>query len=162
MNRRSIRSIPTAAALAVLCAAGGAWAADVTRPDGARAETRAQYQQERAKCMNDPTIQDRQACLKSAGAAYNEIKHNKLHDANTAYRDNALARCKALPAQDQADCQARVGGEGMSSGSVNGGGVIKETVTRTSGTAPATGISTAPSTLPSTAPSATSPSPIPK
>ena len=138
MNQPYLRSIRSAAALVILCAAGSASAADARRPNGVNVEARAQYEQERAKCMNDPTIIDRQACLKSAGAAYDEIKQNKLRDANTDFRDNALARCKTLPAQDQADCQARVGGEGISSGSVKGGGIIKETVTVSPGSAPTT------------------------
>ena len=42
---------------------------------------------------------------------------------------NALQRCASLPAMYKADCEARVRGEGQVSGSVIGGGLVKETVT---------------------------------
>ena len=42
---------------------------------------------------------------------------------------NALQRCANLPAMYKADCEARVKGQGQVSGSVIGGGMVKETVT---------------------------------
>ncbi|QTD45916.1 hypothetical protein [Ottowia testudinis] len=42
---------------------------------------------------------------------------------------NALKRCANLPAMYKADCEARVKGQGQVSGSVIGGGLVKETVT---------------------------------
>lgn len=42
---------------------------------------------------------------------------------------NALQRCANLPAFYKTDCEARVRGQGQSSGSVIGGGVLTETVT---------------------------------
>ena len=42
---------------------------------------------------------------------------------------NALARCANLPAFYKTDCEARVRGEGEVSGSVIGGGLVRETVT---------------------------------
>lgn len=42
---------------------------------------------------------------------------------------NALQRCANLPAFYKTDCEARVRGQGQSSGSVIGGGVVMETVT---------------------------------
>lgn len=116
-----------------LCAVGSASAADPATTDAARA----QYGAERARCMSGTTGQDQASCLRSAGAAYESIKQGRLRDENTAYRENAVARCRALPAPDKADCESRVGGggDGMTSGSgsVKGGGIIKETVTTTVG-----------------------------
>ncbi len=43
---------------------------------------------------------------------------------------NALLRCANLPAFYKVDCEARVKGQGKSSGSVIGGGIIKESVTQ--------------------------------
>ena len=119
-----------------LCAVGSASAADPATTDAARA----QYEAERARCMSGTTGQDQASCLRSAGAAYESIKQGRLRDENTAYRENAVARCRALPAPDKADCESRVGGgggDGMTSGSgsVKGGGIIKETVTTTVGPA---------------------------
>ncbi|MBY4594499.1 hypothetical protein [Ottowia caeni] len=43
---------------------------------------------------------------------------------------NALMRCANLPAFYKVDCEARVNGQGQTSGSVIGGGVIKESTTQ--------------------------------
>ena len=42
---------------------------------------------------------------------------------------NALQRCANLPAFYKSDCEARVKGQGQVSGSVIGGGMVKESVT---------------------------------
>lgn len=44
-------------------------------------------------------------------------------------RANAMKRCANLPPAYKTDCEARVRGEGSVSGSVLGGGMIKESVT---------------------------------
>ncbi len=107
-----------------LCA-GAAHAGDLAAVDSAKA----QYDAERARCMSGTTGQDQASCLRSAGAAYELIKQNRLRDPNTAYHDNALARCANLPSSDRIDCESRVDGGGERSGSVKGGGIITETVT---------------------------------
>lgn len=43
---------------------------------------------------------------------------------------NALQRCASLPPFYKTDCEARVKGQGEVSGSVIGGGLVKESVTR--------------------------------
>lgn len=43
---------------------------------------------------------------------------------------NALMRCANLPAFYKVDCEARVNGQGQTSGSVLGGGMIKESMTQ--------------------------------
>jgi hypothetical protein len=121
-----MRSIRTAVLAAALCATGSAFAAEpATTGDSAKA----QYDAERARCMSGTTGQEQASCLRSAGAAYDSIRQNRLRDPNTAYRDNAMTRCQNLPASDRADCESRVDGAGDKSGSVKGGGIIKETVT---------------------------------
>ncbi|WP_423459692.1 hypothetical protein [Ottowia sp. VDI28] len=45
-------------------------------------------------------------------------------------RSNELMRCANLPAFYKVDCEARVNGKGEVSGSVIGGGLIKETTTQ--------------------------------
>ncbi len=42
---------------------------------------------------------------------------------------NALQRCAALPPFYRTDCEARVRGQGLTSGSVIGGGIVSETIT---------------------------------
>lgn len=107
---------------ALLCAGclfgGSAWAQGTAQ----RAE------RDRAAC--DGVQQDREACRREAGAARQEAQRGGLTSGDQA-EQNALARCQLLqPAADRADCEARVRGAASStSGSVMGGGVIRETVT---------------------------------
>ena len=96
------------------------------------------YQQDRANCDAGRTAEDRATCLKEAGAALEERKRHQLDNSGTPLA-NATDRCNALPTKDKADCLARIVGPLNSrqtvttSGSVAGGGVIKETTTTTPG-----------------------------
>ncbi len=93
------------------------------------ADASGNYQKERAACMNGQSQQDRATCLKEAGAARGEAKRGNLNDGSASFQQNAQLRCSALPTADQDDCMSRARGQGTVSGSVGGGGVIKETVT---------------------------------
>jgi hypothetical protein len=86
----------------------------------------ARYQQERATCLNGHSSQDRATCLKEAGAALKEAKAGHLDNRQNAYAENALLRCKALPAEQREFCQRRMHGEGTTSGSVSDGGLSRE------------------------------------
>lgn len=89
---------------------------------------------ERAACLNGMSNQDQTTCLKEAGAAQQERQRGTLDDGQAGrYDQNAMQRCQTLPANQQADCVKRVQGMGQQSGSVEGGGLIKQTVTRTVG-----------------------------
>ncbi|RZL65381.1 MAG: hypothetical protein EOP81_04855 [Variovorax sp.] len=96
--------------------------------------TAARMQAEKAVC--DGVQQDRAACLREAGAARQEAGRNGLTGASPAgYDANAMARCQLQPVAERADCEARLqgsttpGASTSTSGSVMGGGVIRETVT---------------------------------
>jgi len=124
-RRTDMNTIQKTMVVAALLASSGSFAADPGNADNARA----QYDAERARCMSGTTGQDQASCLRSAGAAYDALREGRLRDSNDDYRANALSRCKTLPPADRADCASRVDGEGIKSGSVKGGGDIKETVT---------------------------------
>ena len=116
---RALKPLTRAAALSLLLCSGAAMAAD-NRPGAAST----------AHC--DGVQQDRAACVREAGAARQEAQRGGLSTPGAGAADaNALARCQNQPAADRADCEARVRGTGASStsGSVMGGGVIRETVT---------------------------------
>ncbi len=86
------------------------------------------------QAANCDARQDTAACLREAGAARQEAARGGLTQPGaTAANQNASARCQALPATERADCEARMQGTGSgtttTSGSVMGGGVIRETVT---------------------------------
>lgn len=89
------------------------------------------------KC--DGVQQDKAACQREAGAAKQEAARGGLTSpAPSSQEANALARCQGLAGGDKADCEARMRGDAnsSSSGSVMGGGVIRETVTPVPAPAP--------------------------
>jgi hypothetical protein len=88
------------------------------------------YKDDRAQCLVGRTAQDRPTCLREAGAARDEARRGQLGDGNANYRKNAKERCDVLTGDEQRDCVARAKGKGTVSGSVEGGGVMRETVTR--------------------------------
>ncbi len=94
-------------------------------------------QSERAACLSGTTQQDRATCLREASNAAADKRAGRL-DSGTNYAANALARCDVLSGEDKAACQARMAGRGSTSGSVAGGGVLREveTVVVPAGTAP--------------------------
>lgn len=85
-------------------------------------------QSERAACNSGKTQQDRATCLREANNAAADKRRGVL-DSGTNYAANALARCDVLTGEDKAACQARIAGYGSTSGSVPGGGVIREVET---------------------------------
>ncbi|MEP7057234.1 MAG: hypothetical protein ABI809_05625 [Caldimonas sp.] len=127
----------------ILCAGfalQGASAAPGSR--GAMSEGQAQYQQDRAACISGQTNQDRATCMKEAAAALAEARRGGLSDGDGQLRRNSRDRCNALAGDERSDCMARMRGEGTVSGSVGGGGIIREkrTIeTLPSGSRPASG-----------------------
>jgi hypothetical protein len=124
MNR--IR-IPAAFVAALVVAASPTWAAGPAKPSQAQID----YQQERARCLRGDTHQDRATCLKEAGAAYDEARRGALSGPKGADLDrNATQRCEAQPPADRDACVQRILGAGSAQGSVEGGGVIRQTETK--------------------------------
>lgn len=103
-----------------------AWAAG--NKGGSEAQQR--YQQERARCLSGQSNQDRATCLREANAALQEARRNRLDTgAGPSLQANATARCKAQPAADRAACVQRITGAGTTQGSVEAGGLIRQTET---------------------------------
>lgn len=87
------------------------------------------YQQEVQACMTGHTQQDRDTCLKEARNAQADKKRGLLDNASAQFQSNAAARCDVLAGEEKAACQARVMGYGNTSGSVAGGGLLREVET---------------------------------
>lgn len=87
------------------------------------------YQQEVQACMTGRTQQDRETCLTEARNAQADKKRGLLDNAEAQFQANAAARCDALSGEEKAACQARVMGYGNTSGSVAGGGLLREVET---------------------------------
>ncbi|WP_287820488.1 hypothetical protein [Achromobacter sp.] len=120
-----------------MLAAGAAQAAD---PIG-RAGIQAQYEQDVAACKNGSTGQERTACMREAGAAREEANRQRLSDGTTdQHQQNMLDRCNRLPADSRQDCITQMTSPTQVRGSVQGGGVLRETVIQvpagTAGTVP--------------------------
>ena len=121
--------------LAAACTAGllvglASFAAMSAEP-AASTDAKARYEQERARCMSGTSGQAQATCLKEAGAALQASREGMLNDGNAKYRKNAKERCDALTGDEQRDCVARMknASNTTESGSVKGGGIIRETVT---------------------------------
>jgi hypothetical protein len=120
-----------AAALAVCLPA--AWAAG---PDKAAIE--AAYQRDRAACQSLSPSQDRTNCLRDAGAHRAQALRTGVNSPSPATLErNALQRCEQQPPEQKAICERMARGEGTASGSVQGGGVIREIVTQVPAPPPA-------------------------
>ena len=153
-TRPAILAAARALALSTaLLAAGSNWAA--TAPANSAAQ--AQFQQERAACLNGQSNQDRATCLREAGAALAEAKRGGLSTAEANLPENQRKRCDRHSGDERSACMARMQGAGSTSGSVAGGGILRELVT----TQPA---APAPMAMPmpmATPPAAAMPMPMP-
>jgi hypothetical protein len=84
------------------------------------------YKQEVKACMSGPAVQDQATCLKEARNARADKKRGLLDSTNGDLQANALARCQALSGNEKMACQDRMMGGGKATGSVSGGGVLRE------------------------------------
>jgi hypothetical protein len=87
------------------------------------------YQREIEACLTGVTQQDRATCLTEARNAQADKQRGALDTPSGALEANALARCQPLAGEEKAACEARVVGYGGTTGSVAGGGVLREVET---------------------------------
>jgi len=130
MNTGRIELSRAGRCLLILAAAMGACAASLAADKAVSNDAQARYLQERAVCLNGQSNQDRVTCLREAGAALAQARHQGLDDGSAPYARNARQRCEGLPADDRKDCLARMQGQGTTSGSAAAGGIYRELVTR--------------------------------
>lgn len=126
------RRLGAAMVLASVVASASALAADTTAAD-----ERAVYQREVAICNGPTPNQGRATCLKEANAAHAQKRQGMTDSGGADHKRNASRRCDAVPGADGDACRAMMAGQGTTSGSVAGGGVMHELVTRTPASAPA-------------------------
>ena len=123
MNRLTLQ---LALAGALIAGASPVFAAGPAKASPAQAA----YSQERARCLRGESGQSRETCLREAGAAYDEARRGQLANAPGAdLAGNAVQRCQVQPPADREACVQRILGAGKVEGSVQGGGVIRETET---------------------------------
>ena len=125
----------------------------------APATAEARYQQDRANCLAGKTAESQKTCLREAAAALQSSRAHDLKSASPAQiAANERKRCEALSGDDKTDCLKRAANiDTTVSGSVAGGGELKETVTVVPGS-PGTPPDIHPETMP---PSASGPATLP-
>jgi hypothetical protein len=115
------------AAAALAACLPAAWAAG---PDKAAIESA--YQRDRAACQALSPTQDRTSCLRDAGAHRAQALRTGIRG-GTSPQDlerNAQQRCQRQTGEQRTICERMARGEGSVSGSVQGGGTIRELVTQ--------------------------------
>lgn len=123
-------------AIIVLAAATGAAPALAAGASNA-AKSEARYQRDAAVCLSSRYTGDKADCLSEASTARASREPVMIDLDPERYLRNALKRCEPLPESDRIDCIARMQGRGTATGSVAGGGIYRELVTREVGVAPA-------------------------
>lgn len=83
------------------------------------------YQDERAACMQRPEA-ERATCLREAAAARQAARSGALTGNGSSFEANRLLRCNALPVAERDACIRRARDEGVVSGSVESGGILRE------------------------------------
>lgn len=129
MNMRRSHLRRTLWAMLVLSAA---MSASPTLAAGKDAATDAEGRNQRdvAACQIEPPGTDKAACLREAGAVRASTEPVSRDLDPERFARNALKRCEPLPEPERSDCVARMQGQGSTSGSVAGGGMLRELVTR--------------------------------
>jgi hypothetical protein len=118
-------------------------------------EAQAALRNDLAVCNSGASPEGRATCLKEAHAVYAQRLHGGLSNGDSRYARNARQRCEALTGADRDACRERMRGEGTTSGSADGGGVLRELVTTTP--SPAVPPAMPPATRPATPPVAPPP-----
>ncbi|UIP23554.1 hypothetical protein [Achromobacter deleyi] len=128
MNTRPMHTKRLAASLCtagLMLIAGAVQAADTT----GTSTPQQRYQQDVAACRSGATGQPLDTCLREAGAALQESRRQNLKEATPEQRQqNILARCNRLPEAQRQNCVTQMTAPTNVRGSVQGGGVLRETV----------------------------------
>ena len=110
------------------CALALSAASAFSAPDSGRTTAaREAYLQDRQFCLSGRSAQDQQTCLREAGAALDEARRGSLTIESAEYEQNRFVRCDYhKDPKDREYCMMRMRGEGSVSGSVDGGGLLRE------------------------------------
>lgn len=127
---RALRLVILASLAMLVTAAALAGPNSEANPPSPSSTLHSRYQQERAVCTSGRSNQDRATCLREAGAAYAEAKRGGLDGAGATASDNQRKRCEPLTGDERSACLARMQGQGVTSGSAQSGGILRELVVR--------------------------------
>lgn len=116
------RLIP--ATLFLLGAVGTAYAGT----SQAQADAQARYRAELAQCNSGQSSQPVNVCRNEARNALAESRRGGLSDAPDQYQRNAVLRCAEFQGVERSACEARVFNPSRVEGSVEAGGIVRESV----------------------------------
>jgi hypothetical protein len=103
--------------------------AQAQTPTQPQDELTARYHQDLTECEAQQATQDLAACRLEARNALAEAKRNLLNDTTAnLFEKNQFKRCRVFKGDDREACEARVRGDGSSTGSVQSGGILHEVV----------------------------------
>ncbi len=94
-----------------------------------RSERQRRYEADRQACLSGKTNQTFDSCMKEAKAFLDARSGSDPSVSAEQLQRNALVRCDPLTGDERAACVSRIRGEGTVSGSVGGGGILREVVT---------------------------------
>jgi hypothetical protein len=114
--------------LLLVMAAALAWILSAAAQPPPAVDAHQRYLYDRADCLSGRSAEDKATCLREAGAAQAEARKGRLADASSDFEHNRIARCAYLTGPDREYCVRRMHGEGTTSGSVEGGGILRELV----------------------------------
>ncbi|TFZ05108.1 hypothetical protein EZ313_00025 [Ramlibacter henchirensis] len=124
-SRKGLLSFAAASLLAMTAAT-----AQVAGVGATGIDATGQYQSEVQACRDGRTQQDIDTCLREARNAEAERRKGTLRVQGADHHANAMARCEPFTNEEEkAACKARVLGFGNMTGSVAGGGVLREVET---------------------------------
>ena len=92
-------------------------------------EKQRRYEADRQVCLSGKSNQNFDSCMKEAKAVLKEPASAIPAVSAEQLQRNAMMRCDALTGDQRTACIGRIQGEGTVSGSVAGGGVLREIVT---------------------------------
>jgi hypothetical protein len=127
-SRKSLVSFGVTALFAVTAAAAQVVGVGAT-PGATGIDASGNYQHEVQSCLSGRTQEDQATCLREARNAQAERRRGDLDTSGAQYQANAVQRCNVLGGEEKAACEARMMGYGETSGSVAGGGVLREVET---------------------------------
>jgi hypothetical protein len=130
MNPVQHRLLPRAPrALVIVLIALGSYAV-LAESQAGTPDAKRRYQRESAACAAIRVPDDRANCLSEASTRFAATQPAVAAEQADVLASNALKRCEPLPADERLDCVARMKGQGSATGSVAGGGIYRELVTR--------------------------------
>jgi hypothetical protein len=94
-----------------------------------RSEKQLRFEADIQACRSGKTGQSYEACMKEAKAVLAAPASSTPSVSAEQRKDSASLRCEVLTGDEHTACIARMHGEGTVSGSVAGGGILREIVT---------------------------------